>query len=102
MPIVRDPINLQRPISSMGIDPSSERGARLLAIRIKRYWLVRNVDVPVVVEKKVPIDHFKGKKRTISNVVWGATARWREAIKVNDDVKRVLLSALDDEMEALL
>jgi len=100
MSIQREVFSPQRPLVEMGIDPSSALGARIQAIRIRRYWLQRNVDLDIDVVVTVHRLEGRGHPRAMSQTVYGVRADFKNARKITDEGHRLaLLANLQDESE---
>lgn len=99
-PFTPDIMRTDRPVSSLGIDPSSELGARLLAARMRLCWLRRGFDVPVIVRLTVPPVKTGTKARR--EPCFGAHLVREATRRVNGDEALVLVRAIEDEVEAAL
>jgi hypothetical protein len=89
-----------RPLSSIGIDPSSELGAMLTGCRLRLYWLHRGYDVPVVVRLTVPPVASKTKARR--EPCYAAQLEMRLSRRINGGEAFAVRQAALDEIEALV
>ena len=82
---------------TMGIDPSTPNGAHMQALKIRRYWLERGVDVKV--ERVVTVHRIDepGADRNFSRTVYGVKADWANAKKIGpEEVARALLGLIEE------
>lgn len=96
MTIHRELVDPMRPLVSLGIDPSTAIGAHILALRLRRFWLGRNYDVPTevyVVQSRVD---SKGGARC-GHTIYSARADFKAAKKIDDDRKYQLILSIEDE-----
>lgn len=96
MSIHRELINPNRSFAELGVDPSTAIGAQLLALRLRRYWLDRNLDVPTevyVVQSRVD---SKGGARC-GHTIYSARADFKAAKKVDEERRARLIMSIEDE-----
>jgi hypothetical protein len=80
----------------LGIDPSTAIGAQILALRLRRYWLDRNLDVPCemyVVQSRID---SKGGPRC-GHTIYSARADFKAAKKVDANRRLQLILSIEDE-----
>lgn len=96
MSIQRELVNPHRPFADLGIDASTNIGAQILALRIRRYWLDKSIDVPCevyVVQSRV--DERGGPRN--GHTVYSARADFKAAKKVDDVTRHRLILSIEDE-----
>ncbi len=84
------------PMIKLGIDPSTAIGAQILALRLRRYWLDRNLDVPCemyVVQSRID---SKGGPRC-GHTIYSARADFKAAKKVDANRRLQLILSIEDE-----
>lgn len=96
MSIHRELINPNRAFADLGVDPSTSIGAQILALRIRRYWLDRLLDVPTevyVVQSRVD---SKGGARC-GHTIYSARADFKAAKKIDEERRARLILSIEDE-----
>jgi hypothetical protein len=98
MSIYSELINPNRRMAELGVDPSTAIGAQILALRLRRYWLDQNLDVPAemyVVQSRAE----KGGERN-GRTIYSARLDFKAAKKVDDVRRAQLIMSIEDEAGA--
>jgi hypothetical protein len=91
-----------RKLASLGIDPSSELGARLLGARIKLYWISQYWDVPVVVTSKTSSFREDEIGRMQARVVYSPVIVQKLARKVTvEEALNLRIKVMEEVVEAV-
>jgi hypothetical protein len=96
MPINREIVDPNYPLVKLGVDPSTAIGAQILALRLRRYWLDHNLDVPAevyVVQSRID---SKGGARC-GHTVYSARVDFKAAKKVGEHQRIKLILSIEDE-----
>lgn len=93
-------VHTPRSLLDMGVDPSSELGARLLACRLRLHWLRRGTDVPAIIRLTVPPIMNGSKARR--EPCYAPLLQFEAARGVHESAVPRLLRAIEDEVDALL
>lgn len=98
---IHDVVETDKPLIRMGFDPSTERGARMTAYRMRTRWLARGWDIPAVVKVTV-----RGQTNTIGvkahRDIYGPQLLMRAARRVRPDEACEIKEVMKSEMECWL
>lgn len=92
--------NPDRFVSSLGIDPSTEIGANLLACRLRLYWLQRGFYVPATVQCTVRASTNGVKTKRLP--VYSASLVTTAAQRVTEAELPALKAAIEAEIQMWL
>lgn len=95
MSINREIVNPKYPLVNLGVDPSTAIGAQILALRLRRFWLDQNLDVPC----EIYVVQSRADKGGPSHcrTIYGARADFKAAKKVDDNRRLQLIMSIEDE-----
>lgn len=95
MSINREIVDPNYPMAKLGVDPSTAIGAQILALRLRRYWLDQNLDVPA----EVYVVQSRGDKGGPAHcrTVYGARVDFKAAKKVGEHQRIKLILSIEDE-----
>ena len=92
----REIVNPMYPFANLGVDPSTAIGAQILALRLRRFWLDKYLDVPCeiyVVQSRIDTE---GGARC-GHTIYSARANFKAAKKVDDRRRLELSLSVEDE-----
>ena len=96
MSYCRELVDLCYPLTSLGVDPSTAIGAQILALRLRRYYLNQNIDVPAevyVVQSRV--DKKGGPKG--GRTIYSARLDMKAAKAVDNNRRLQLIASIEQE-----